>query len=79
VYVLLPGSDQDLATRMATGALNAILRRSGARSGRRTVTNPMELPTMRREVDDILHVIAAQPDLPANAVSGRSDPRVSED
>lgn len=67
VYVLLPGGGPEAAARLAKGALSAISstftdRVRAAVAG--TSTDPMELPTMRREVDDILRVTTAQPDLP---------------
>jgi hypothetical protein len=57
VYLLLPGGGPEAAARLAKGALAAI-RRTFADQVRAalayTSTDPNELPTMRREIDDIL-------------------------
>jgi hypothetical protein len=70
VYVLLPGGGSAGAGRFAAGALTATtpsfpdqVRAAIAQ----TSTDASELSAMRREIDDILRVTSAQPDLPAIA------------
>jgi DNA-binding PucR family transcriptional regulator len=67
VYVLLPGSEQEDARRLADGALRAIrqvfddrVRSALAQSS----PDPADLPAMRREVDDILRVLTLHADSP---------------
>ncbi len=70
VYVLVPGGGAGAAMRFATGAMDAT---RGAFPGlmraavARTSADPAELPALRREVDDVLRVTVAQPDLPTVA------------
>jgi len=70
VYVLLPGSDLPAATRFAIAGHSAT-RASFSEQIRvaiaHTSSDPTELPTMRREVDDILRVTTRQTTLPAVA------------
>lgn len=70
VYVLVPSVDQAAGTRFGRGALSALagtfgerIRIAVARVGR----NPVELPGMRREVDDILRVTTSDSTFPAVA------------
>ena len=67
VYVLLSGSGREDATRLAGGALTAIrqvfddrVRAALAQSS----PDPADLPSMRKEVDDILRVTTHQADTP---------------
>ena len=67
VYVLLPGGETEAVVRLVNGALSAIhvafkdqIRAAIAH----TSTQPADLPTMRREIDDILRVTTLNPDLP---------------
>jgi hypothetical protein len=79
VYVLLPGGGPETAARLAKNALNAISSTFGDQvraAIARTSTDPMELPAMRREVDDILRVTTAQPDSPPVAVLAAVHTRV---
>ena len=67
VYVLLPGSALEDATRLASGALTALRQVFDERMRSAiafTSPDPADLPAMRREVDDILRVTTQQPDLP---------------
>jgi hypothetical protein len=67
VYVLVPGGGPEAARRLATralGALSATFSDYVRAAIARTSSDPMDLPVMRREVDDILRVTTAQPELP---------------
>jgi hypothetical protein len=79
VYLLLPGGGPEAASRLTKGALTAI-RKSFADQVRAAIaytsTDPTDLPTMRREIDDILRVTVAQLDLPPVAVLGDVHTRV---
>jgi hypothetical protein len=79
VYLLLPGGGPEAAARLTKGALAAI-RKTFADRVRAAIaftsTDPKELPTMRREIDDILRVTVAQLDLPPVAVLGDVHTRV---
>lgn len=69
-YVLLPGSDEDAALRLARGALSSLASTFGdqVRVGVGRVTHdPSTLPALRREVDDVLRVITEDASLPAVA------------
>ena len=79
VYVLLPGGESDSVVRLINGALTAIhiafkdqIRAAISHSS----TQPAELPTMRREIDDILRVTTMNSDLPAVAQLGDVHTRV---
>jgi PucR C-terminal helix-turn-helix domain len=70
VYILVPGGDDASATRFANGALAAtqtgfglLVRAAISYSS----SDPTALPTMRRDVDDILRVTLAERTLPAVA------------
>ena len=70
VYVLLPGGESDSVARLVNGALTAIhlafkdqIRAAIAHAS----TQLSDLPEMRREIDEILRVTMANPDLPAVA------------
>ncbi len=68
VYVLLPGGGEKAVSRFAEGALSATAKAFGnqIRGAIATTTNdPTDLSSMRSEIDDILRVTTAQPDLPA--------------
>jgi PucR C-terminal helix-turn-helix domain len=70
VYILVPGSDDASATRFANGALAATHTGFGQRVRAAisySSSDPAALPTMRRDVDDILRVTLAAPTLPAVA------------
>jgi hypothetical protein len=71
VYVLLPVGGADAGTRLARGALNTIAKSFG--DGVRAAiaissTDPMALPALRQEVDDILRATIADRGLPAVAM-----------
>jgi hypothetical protein len=71
VYVLLPDGGPEAGLRLARGALSAISKSFG--DGVRAAiagssSNPMELPAMRLEVDDILRATTSQRDLPDAAL-----------
>ena len=70
VYVLLPGGESESVVRLINGALTAIhvafkdqIRAAIAH----TSTQPADLPSMRREIDDILRVTTVNSDLPVVA------------
>lgn len=67
IYVLLPGGGAQAATRLAKDALTAMRGSFGdfvRAAVAPTDTDPAALPTMRREIDDILRVTTAYPDAP---------------
>lgn len=70
VYLLLPGGESESVMRLINGALSAIHRafKDQIRAAiSHTSTQPADLPSMRREVDDILRVTTVNPDLAAVA------------
>ncbi len=79
VYVLLPGGGQAAAIRLAEGALSAI-RKSFADQIRSAVghssPNPVDIPAMRGEIDDILRATTQQHDLPMVATLAKVHARV---
>lgn len=71
VYVLLPGGGTDAASRLARGALAAIAKSFGEAIHAAIAapsTDPMELPAMRQEVDDILRATTSESDVSSVAV-----------
>lgn len=71
VYVLLPVGGAEAGTRLARGALNTMAKTFG--DGVRAAiavssTDPMALPAMRQEVDDILRATTADRGLPVVAM-----------
>ncbi|WP_329331420.1 helix-turn-helix domain-containing protein [Streptomyces sp. NBC_00663] len=70
IYVLLPSGGAPAAMRLAHSALAAIRDSFGdfvRAAVAPTETDPAALPSMRREVDDILRVTTAHPDAPSAA------------
>jgi hypothetical protein len=79
VYVLLPGGESDAVVRLINGALAAIhiaFKDQIRAAISHTSTQPADLPNMRREIDDILHVTTVNSDLPAVAKLGDVHARV---
>ena len=70
VYVLLPGGDSESVMRLVNGALAAIhiaFKDQICAAIAHTSTQPADLPSMRREIDDILRVTTINSDLPTVA------------
>jgi sugar diacid utilization regulator len=70
VYVLLPGGESESVVRLVNGALTAIhvaFKDQICAAIAHTSTQPADLPSMRREIDDILRVTTLNPDLPTVA------------
>jgi hypothetical protein len=79
VYVLLPGGESEPVVRLVNGALTAIhtaFKDQIRAAISHTSTQPADLPSMRREIDDILHVTTVNSDLPAVAKLGDVHARV---
>ena len=66
VYLLLPGGESESVMRLINGALSSIhlaFKDQIRAAISHTSTQPADLPSMRREVDDILRVTTINPDL----------------
>lgn len=79
VYVLLPSGGEPAAQRFTAGVLDAMLKTfpqqlRAAIAG--SSTDPADLAMMRSEIDDILRVTTAQPDLPDVALMADVHTRV---
>jgi hypothetical protein len=79
VYVLLPGGDEESVMRLINGALTSIhvafkdhIRAAISHAS----TQPADLPSMRREIDDILRITTLNSDLPVVAKLGDVHARV---
>lgn len=70
VYVLLPGGESEAVVRLVKSALSAIhvaFKDQICAAIAHTSTQPADLPSMRREIDDILRVTTLNSDLPTVA------------